>query len=462
MTKRTSEITIASTEIPRVEYELVEDGHDLLLRIRHCAPDPQSSVTSVYTSSISLDNRRVARSRGAQDAEFRIPLERLNQGPHRVQFLVHYRSGDCDMRFRVFNYTGVCTRAPGERSVHTIMDFGSGCVSQRRPELWKVADSVVLPARVTVHCARRARVYLQKTALGTTDFEPPVDVGDDGTAELLLLPQQKYFVVGSHFSGAGGYDLPYDLRVCGAVVEPAGDVWSLSLREPRLYAVVVGINMYLHISNLAWCAADAESWMELLQQKGFTTKLLGDGRSSYAPFVPDQLATEANIRRFIQTLESMVRAGDKVVFATSGHGSGDGKGYSWLCCLDEDGQPDGEYTDQELSQDLGRLAKKGAAIICSVDHCRSGGLGPEIIETCGSENVFLATTCSEAGEGFDNGALHHGEWTASFLVEGLMGRFMGQNPTMGDVYDFAVTIYPHRHIKRQHPMQFGNREMRLV
>ena len=50
--------------------------------------------------------------------------------------------------------------------------------------------------------------------------------------------------------------------------------------------------------------------------------------------------------------------GDQFVFVSSGHGSGDGKGNSFICCLDERNVAEGEYTDKEMSEDIKKMTNK--------------------------------------------------------------------------------------------------------
>ena len=66
-----------------------------------------------------------------------------------------------------------------------------------------------------------------------------------------------------------------------------------------------------------------------------------------------------------------------------------------------------------------------------------------------------------SGFGFDDSRSQHGAWTSSFLVRGLQMRFKGQNPTLGEAHDYALSIYPYKKDKKNEPMCGGNRSLRI-
>ena len=56
-------------------------------------------------------------------------------------------------------------------------------------------------------------------------------------------------------------------------------------------------------------------------------------------------------------ISNKINKDDLFVFISSGHGSGDGKGNSFICCLDINTSPNGKYTDK-----YGRLKKEKAPL----------------------------------------------------------------------------------------------------
>lgn len=225
------------------------------------------------------------------------------------------------------------------------------------------------------------------------------------------------------------------------------------------YAIVIGISDYLFINDLNYCDEDAVSWCNYLTQKGYEIKLFGDMKSNYSPYKPVAIATENNIRQYITSLSKIVKPGDKVLFISSGHGSGDGKGYSWLCCLDEKGKAQGEYDDKEIASDFKKITSKGAFVFFFCDNCYSGGIIEEVVTQCGQQNVFIATTCTDNGFGYDVEQNKHGAWTYEFLIKGLMDKYKDSNPSLDTVFASAVLSYPYK--KKDTPQCGGNGKISL-
>ena len=85
----------------------------------------------------------------------------------------------------------------------------------------------------------------------------------------------------------------------------------------------------------------------------------------------------------------IVKDGDSVVIVTSGHGSGDGKGNSYICLYDckTYDKLNGSYWDYELQADL--LSVKKIKTFIFLDNCYSGGMLDNLKSTKFSCNDYL-------------------------------------------------------------------------
>jgi hypothetical protein len=148
------------------------------------------------------------------------------------------------------------------------------------------------------------------------------------------------------------------------------------------------------------------------------------------------------VRSAIQDLADIAQPGDKVVFTTSGHGSGNGAGSSYLCMYDCSGSQ-GCYYDTELRSDLA-LFDNGVEIFVFIDHCYSGGMGPELMGLSNSDNIYVATTCTANGYGYDDPSHNNGAWTYYFLAYAWQNHY-NNNPhqSMESIFDYASAYYPH-------------------
>lgn len=210
----------------------------------------------------------------------------------------------------------------------------------------------------------------------------------------------------------------------------------------KKYALLVGISDYLHINDLSYCDEDIISWGYYLKGLNYNMTFLGDKTSSYTPFILNGHAFESNIREQMRVIASKILPGDQFVFVSSGHGNGDGKGNSYLCCLDECCLPQGEYADKELATDIKMFTDRGATVIIFLDDCFSGGM---LMEACACDNnkVCATSTCTENGYGFDVAHFGHGAWTYYFLIKTLHDPQM-KNKTMIDNFHKAKSIYPYK------------------
>ena len=216
-----------------------------------------------------------------------------------------------------------------------------------------------------------------------------------------------------------------------------------SVTPSTKYAVLAGISNYKAISDLSYCDEDVNDWYNYLISIGYESNnviVLGDHTSSYVKY--DGLATESNIKYYINWLIHLDC--DEILFITSGHGGGDGNGNSFNCAWDcgsgEDGE-DGYLDDYEFEVMFnGVVADK---VFVFMDHCYSGGMIPEFYSACGNA-LYITTTCTEDGYGWDVGTYRNGAWTYYFLEYALINHF-GSNPNtaMEDAFDYASASYPY-------------------
>lgn len=211
------------------------------------------------------------------------------------------------------------------------------------------------------------------------------------------------------------------------------------------YALIVGISDYKAISDLSYCDEDATDWYYyLVNSMGYASEnviVLGDSKSYNFPKY-DGLATEYNIKYYINWLINLDC--DEICFISSGHGGGDGNGNSFNCAWDcgsgENGE-DGYFDDYEFEAAFtGVIAPK---VFVFMDHCYSGGLIPEFYAACGN-SLYITTTCTEDGYGWDVRTYQNGAWTYFFLEYSLINHF-GSNPdtAMEDAFAYAAADYPY-------------------
>jgi hypothetical protein len=265
--------------------------------------------------------------------------------------------------------------------------------------------------------------------LTTYDWRGYTSGGEEVTYELPGTG--TWYIMVQVYSGSGSYGLTVTLS---QATPPAP--WGTGGK----YAIIVGISDYASINDLSYCDEDATDVYNKIYPMGYECRVYGDGHTANFPR-HDGKATEATVRAQIQGLAAIAKAGDTVVFATSGHGSGDGRGESYLCMYDCSGTV-GCYYDHELAADLG-LFVAGVNIFILVDHCYSGGLGPEIMALSNAAYIFMTTTCTENGYGYDEPTYQNGAWTYEFIEKTWIGFYGGAvHQTMESVYTKAASTYP--------------------
>jgi hypothetical protein len=250
----------------------------------------------------------------------------------------------------------------------------------------------------------------------------------------------RWYVMPRSYSGSGSYQLTVTVTYGGGGGGGDGVV--------NKYAVIVGISDYKAINDLSYCDEDATDWYnQLINTLGWSSpnvRVYGDGHTANFPEY-DGVANEYNVKQALSWLVSTADGDDIVAFISSGHGSGDGAGSSFLCMWDyssgENGQDGGLY-DTEL-QSILQTAVAGKVFVF-LDHCFSGGFGPELMSMGNSAKVYLTTTCTQNGYGYDDSSHLNGAWTYYFLQYAWQSHFGGTSSTaMESVFSYALNAYPY-------------------
>jgi hypothetical protein len=286
--------------------------------------------------------------------------------------------------------------------------------------------------------------------LKNTDTSTPFSYGWDTTA---------YADLSVHTLGAIAYDAAGNFATA-ATVAVTVDQSAAPLVNTIRYAVIVGISDYEAISDLSYCDEDASDWYNYLISIGYLPEniwVFGDGHSNNYP-VYNGYATEANVKAALNDMIAIADNDDIINFITSGHGSGDGNGESFLCMWDCDSGEageDGSFYDHELAAILGAAISQ---VHVFIDHCYSGGMGPELMALGNAANIFCTTTCTENGYGYDDSSHYNGMWTYWFLEAGLIGHFGGSiDTTLEDAFNWGAANYPKQPPSGDAPMMFdGN------
>ncbi len=212
------------------------------------------------------------------------------------------------------------------------------------------------------------------------------------------------------------------------------------------YAVIVGISDYKAISDLSYCDEDATDWYNHLKNTmGFNNVYVyGDGHTANYPKY-DGKATEYTVKQALTNMVNSADSDDTICFITSGHGSGNGAGSSYLCMWDSGSGESGEngnLYDTELKDILEHAV--AAKIFVFIDHCFSGGFGPDLMAMGNKARVYLSTTCTANGYGYDDSSHQNGAWTYYFLQYTWISHYSAAPHTaMEDIYSYAYAVYPY-------------------
>lgn len=280
---------------------------------------------------------------------------------------------------------------------------------------------------------------------------------------VATVPANRKSALECIVQSMGGNTLRYNItsQVIRMGEDPSIDPPITAPQKPlrqRRRAIIVGISRYRResVRPLEYCDEDADAWYRYLTDRGYDCTILGDEFNWYPRW--DGPATVQNVRECVQTAAKQNGDGDRLVFVTSSHGSGNGKGDSHLCLLADVSssiphEAQGEYWDTELAADLGAPENVGMNFLC-FDACFSGGLIDELIDSV--KNVCGTSTCTANGYGYDMASLKHGAWTSEFLCRNLMSPISTLSNDLYDVFIRAAGAYRRQHsAKGDAPCFFG-------
>jgi len=181
----------------------------------------------------------------------------------------------------------------------------------------------------------------------------------------------------------------------------------------KKYALCVGVSDYKSssIGDLSYCDEDASDWTAYLKGKGYTVTTLIDSQ-----------AKETAVESALFSIIALADADDKIVFATSGHGTTSDKIQLLLyydCydpATDGDGFVSGVVPDKELYNWFKLCTSK---VVIIVDHCNSGGLNEVVY---GHTNLLLQCTCGATGYGYDVPEYSNGAFTYWYVHKALQEK----------------------------------------
>src|SRR5262249_35506785 len=152
------------------------------------------------------------------------------------------------------------------------------------------------------------------------------------------------------------------------VVKTVQPTPASKVRQPQRWALLVGVDEYVHVRSLQYCAADQEALAKQLIAAGYPEDqvfLLDDKATSVKlkPF-------KTNIESYLKAMLEMVEKGDTLIVGFSGHGiSIDGNSY--LCPADAKLE-DPQGTMVSLDRVYEEIAASKAGIkLMIVDACRN-------------------------------------------------------------------------------------------
>ncbi|MCG3220049.1 MAG: caspase family protein [Candidatus Heimdallarchaeota archaeon] len=208
------------------------------------------------------------------------------------------------------------------------------------------------------------------------------------------------------------------------------------------FALIVGISDYGYINDLDYCDDDATDWYNYLNGIGYDNiVVLGDGHTSDYPKY-DGLATKANVLTELQNLVANKGAEDTITFIFSGHGAAFDSVQHVICPWDTSATVwDYDIFDYEVASIIGNT--NAGKIFMFFDSCNSGGFIPELQADNPVGIMYVTTTCTAKGYGYDEPSYENGAWTYWFLDAGLIQGGSGHLDMEGN-FDWAYSYYTHR------------------
>ncbi|MCG8329401.1 MAG: caspase family protein [Chitinophagales bacterium] len=231
------------------------------------------------------------------------------------------------------------------------------------------------------------------------------------------------------------------LIIAGAMQPVSSQVLSNNEIDVTVFALIIGISDYEHISDLKYAHVDAEA-MKTYIEKAFPT--------SQSTVLTDSSATRKNIVTALANILTEVNSGDTVLIYFSGHGDCESRlkgDPGFLLSYDS---PNNNYlisairVDELKSIIESYIEKNKAKVILFVDACRAGSIsennqqGPgkttaSLMNLFQNEILFLA--CKPDQRSLEQAELKHGLFTY-FLFKGFSGAADGngdQNLTVEEL-----------------------------
>jgi formylglycine-generating enzyme required for sulfatase activity len=220
--------------------------------------------------------------------------------------------------------------------------------------------------------------------------------------------------------------------------------------EPQRWALLVGVDDYVALTDLRFCGNDAAALADSLLQAGFDrrhVRLLHDGakENSFRPF-------KANIEQQLDNLLSLAEADDLVIVSFSGHGMHiDGKSY---LCPNEANDTKPDQTMIAVDDVYKKFSDCKAALkLLIVDACRNDprpagrkSATPSADRTqLGAvferppEGIVVLASCAPGQISWEDEGLKHGVFM-HHVLDGLSGKADGNKNgrvTLGELYDYA-------------------------
>jgi hypothetical protein len=199
------------------------------------------------------------------------------------------------------------------------------------------------------------------------------------------------------------------------------------------WAIIWGVSDYKAISDLSYCDDDARDWKNYLQGEQYSIEYC----------LIDSQATETAVKDAVADVISKADADDKIIYASSGHG-GTSQGLYFLCTWDCGAGENGENGYILVSEFELMFANAPCETFIFLDHCSSGAFSAAI-----HIGIYLTTTCTSRGYGYDAPQYQNGMWTYWYLEAGLVGQGFDNAE---DCFDWASAQYPFE--RKDAPQEF--------
>ena len=101
-----------------------------------------------------------------------------------------------------------------------------------------------------------------------------------------------------------------------------------------------------------------------------------------------------------------------------------------------------QYKETEIADDFDNYVS-GVKIFFFFDACNSGGIISTLDDMPNKNFIYVATTCTADGYGYDSSTYSNGLWTYYFLEYAWIDHYGGSNSySMETIFDYAKEDYP--------------------